>query len=372
MAAPQATGVAALILSVNPDLTELEVRNTIRYNADDYGTTSCGSNGEQWDGDGRLNAFKALDDAVPPLSVSLSGPYALDTHEQGTWSTSVSGGYGSISNYNWEYQPTNSNTWGDLGCADSDCSHIFVNYTNSTQWGGIRVTVTKGIETDTASRSIEVSPTCSSMQQKICLSSKANGQDATLRNLKAQSSSDGTATLTWKTAGSVPPSRFIVQHRRDSTAAWEKVGTVRPADSVGTSAETGPTYQFQADRLDPGPHQFRLAYAAPGPAKQSMRASQVVTATVEMNEAYRLATYPNPVQERATVELAVKEQQEVTVRVYDVLGRSVTTLRQGPMRAQQPERLSLDASEVGLSSGTYFVRVQGEDFVATKRLTVVQ
>jgi hypothetical protein len=68
----------------------------------------------------------------------------------------------------------------------------------------------------------------------------------------------------------------------------------------------------------------------------------------------------------------VKEQQEVTVRVYDVLGRSVTTLRQGPMRAQQPERLSLDASEVGLSSGTYFVRVQGEDFVATERLTVVQ
>jgi len=306
----------------------------------------------------------------PPPRASLSGPYELDTHEQATWTASVNGGVGSTS-YDWEFKSTDSNTWQDLGCVGSDCTHIFTNSTNRTQWGGIRVTVTKGTQSDMASRSVAVSSTCgSSMLQYICLSSKANGQ--VLRDLKAQSPSTGTATLTWKTAGSLPPSRFIVQHRSDSTAAWKKAGTVRTTDSVGAATEDGPAYRFEVNELEAGLHQFRLAYAAPRPGKQSMHTTRAVTATVEMSDAYRLSAYPNPIRKRATVELAVKERQEVTVQVYDVLGRAVTTLHEGSMRAQDTKRLSLDASELGLSSGTYFVRVKGEAFVATKRLTVVR
>lgn len=81
--------------------------------------------------------------------------------------------------------------------------------------------------------------------------------------------------------------------------------------------------------------------------------------------------YPNPAWERATLKVAVKEAQEATVTVYDVPGRRVTTLHDGRLRAQDTERLSLNASREGLSSGTYFVRVQ-QGFAATERRTVVQ
>ncbi|PSQ91273.1 MAG: hypothetical protein BRD30_03570, partial [Bacteroidetes bacterium QH_2_63_10] len=74
----------------------------------------------------------------------------------------------------------------------------------------------------------------------------------------------------------------------------------------------------------------------------------------------------------ATVELAVKERQEVQGRLYDVLGRRVATLHSGPLPAQELRRLRLDASATSLTSGTYFLRVAGEGFAVTKQITVVR
>jgi serine protease len=52
-AAPQVSGVAALILSLNPDLTQEQVRNILVKTATSYGETD-------WAGAGRLNAYQAL------------------------------------------------------------------------------------------------------------------------------------------------------------------------------------------------------------------------------------------------------------------------------------------------------------------------
>lgn len=52
-AAPQVSGVAALILSMNPELTEKQVREILINSATSYGETD-------WAGAGRLNAFQAL------------------------------------------------------------------------------------------------------------------------------------------------------------------------------------------------------------------------------------------------------------------------------------------------------------------------
>jgi hypothetical protein len=72
------------------------------------------------------------------------------------------------------------------------------------------------------------------------------------------------------------------------------------------------------------------------------------------------------------VELAVKERQPVTIRLYDVLGRQVETLHRGPVPAHTDRRLRVDVSEMELSSGTYFLRVRGETFTATTKLTVAR
>ena len=119
-----------------------------------------------------------------------------------------------------------------------------------------------------------------------------------------------------------------------------------------------------------GTHQFRLRAQTEG-AKNAFT-SRTASAEIRLEEAYDVTTYPNPVQRRATIELAVRERQNVTVAVYDVLGRRVTTLHHGSLPAQNARRFRLNASQAGLSSGTYFVRVTGEAFADTRRLTVVQ
>jgi hypothetical protein len=177
--------------------------------------------------------------------------------------------------------------------------------------------------------------------------------------------------LTWRAGRSSLPARFVVEHRADTTGAWSEVGTVAAGDSVRADSTASPTYRFEAEDLAVGVHQFRLA-VAPEDEAGAKQTTGPVTARIELKEAYRLQSYPNPARERATVELAVKERQDVTVAVYDVLGRRVTTLHRGRLPAQETKRLSLGASEAGLTSGTYFVRVQGEGFAATERLTVVR
>ncbi len=93
--------------------------------------------------------------------------------------------------------------------------------------------------------------------------------------------------------------------------------------------------------------------------------------TIELDGAYQLSTYPNPVRQQAIVELAVQDRQDVSVRLFDVLGRRVATLHSGPLPAQELRRLRLDVSSTGLTSGTYSLRATGEDFAATEQITVV-
>jgi hypothetical protein len=96
----------------------------------------------------------------------------------------------------------------------------------------------------------------------------------------------------------------------------------------------------------------------------------VIEAEVQLAEAYAVTAYPNPFRGQARVEVAVREAQQVTVEVYDVLGRRVARLFDGAVAASQTEALAFSAS--GLGSGLYVVRVTGETFRATRRLTLVR
>ncbi|MCS3626800.1 hypothetical protein GGP85_000696 [Salinibacter ruber] len=456
----------------------------------------------------------------PPLEASISGPGALNSGQQGTWAASVEGGSGSTS-YDWEYREPGVYTWNDLGCTGKSCSHTFYNFGDIIKHGGVRVTVTKGSETDAASLIVGVTPSCgdnvlicpsgpgplsantTESSDETTSSAKTNNSSVdflALRSLQVESTKSR-ATLTWTTTGQVPPSRFVVQqrpdtalswsslssvnaadsvktdsthkpayqvtvdsmsssedaganpqfrlayqhpdvpkrfteilsvqpngvstladtdasvvkspnrarktynlqanrtneeviltwnggkrsvpttfavqHRTDPAEEWSKIGTVTASDSVQTNGEPGPVYRFEAGGLAVGTHQFRLAHAGSQKvegrrAKRKTKTSRVVSVTIELDGAYQLSTYPNPVRERVTVKLAVKERQDVQVRLYDVLGRRVATLHSGPLPAQELRRLRLDVSSTGLTSGTYFLRASGEDFDTTEQITVVR
>ncbi len=99
-----------------------------------------------------------------------------------------------------------------------------------------------------------------------------------------------------------------------------------------------------------------------GCAERPINAPQAVTAAISY--------YPNPFADYATIEVSVNEPQQLSVRVYDASGRFVTQLFEGETQALQFQRFRLDGA--GLSSGTYFVRIEGEYFSEIKAVTLLR
>jgi hypothetical protein len=78
--------------------------------------------------------------------------------------------------------------------------------------------------------------------------------------------------------------------------------------------------------------------------------------------------YPNPVRGGAQLSLMLeRESVHLRITMYDVLGRRVAVLHDGPM-SEGEHMLGIDAGK--LATGTYFVRVVGEGTFATRRFTV--
>jgi hypothetical protein len=102
------------------------------------------------------------------------------------------------------------------------------------------------------------------------------------------------------------------------------------------------------------------------------RTAEVVVASEggpEPGEPLRLEVAPNPFRGAATVTLSLSEPSEAMAAVYDVLGRRVSVLHEGPMAAG-PHALRFDGR--GLPTGVYVVRAAAGEAVVTRRLTLVR
>lgn len=79
---------------------------------------------------------------------------------------------------------------------------------------------------------------------------------------------------------------------------------------------------------------------------------------------------PNPVDERTAISINPPTDQEVTVELLDAEGRVLQTVGSPFARAGRQTAVSVDVR--GLPAGTYFLRVQGEQEIVTKRVVVVR
>lgn len=78
---------------------------------------------------------------------------------------------------------------------------------------------------------------------------------------------------------------------------------------------------------------------------------------------------PNPASGLVRLTLTVDRAQQVRVALYDVLGREVAVLHDGPAG---PLALALDVDGAALPAGVYVVRASGESFVGVRRVTVAR
>lgn len=82
------------------------------------------------------------------------------------------------------------------------------------------------------------------------------------------------------------------------------------------------------------------------------------------------AAYPNPFNPQTQFTLEVADLQEVRLALYDIQGRQVALLHDGPLAPNTAHSFAVDGQR--LSSGTYVVAVQGERFRDQLRLSLVK
>jgi hypothetical protein len=79
--------------------------------------------------------------------------------------------------------------------------------------------------------------------------------------------------------------------------------------------------------------------------------------------------YPNPFNPTTVISYQLPVASEVSLKVYDVLGKEVMTLVNG-RQAAGAYNYTLNASN--LSSGVYFYRLRAGNFVSTKKMMLVK
>lgn len=192
-----------------------------------------------------------------------------------------------------------------------------------------------------------------------------------MAGLNAQTN-DRSVLLEWTTASETNNTGFYVEHQRltgEDTSAVEPDGWTRSGFVEGTGTTESPQeYRHRISDLNYGRHAFRLRQVD---TNGDETVTEVVETEVRLDEGYEVgAPYPNPVRRQATLEITVREAQPVRIELYDVLGRRVRTVHDEELSAQQTRRVQIGAGD--LSSGVYFLRIQGDNFSETQRVTVVR
>jgi hypothetical protein len=79
--------------------------------------------------------------------------------------------------------------------------------------------------------------------------------------------------------------------------------------------------------------------------------------------------YPNPFNPMTVIRFSLPRRENVTLEVFDVLGRDVAMLVNEQMEASE-HSVIFDAS--GLTSGVYFCRLQAGKFVSLKKMVLIR
>lgn len=82
-----------------------------------------------------------------------------------------------------------------------------------------------------------------------------------------------------------------------------------------------------------------------------------------------LLNYPNPFNPSTTISFSLPETEFVTLKIYDMLGREITTLVN---EEKSPGYYSLEFDGRELASGTYIYRIQTSKFIEAKKLILMR
>jgi len=79
--------------------------------------------------------------------------------------------------------------------------------------------------------------------------------------------------------------------------------------------------------------------------------------------------YPNPFNPTTNIKFDLPKDVNVSIRIYDILGREVILIADGFYKAGT---YSINFDGSNLSTGTYFYRIQAGDYVDAKKMLMIK
>jgi len=176
---------------------------------------------------------------------------------------------------------------------------------------------------------------------------------------------DNDVVLSWRTASETNNAGFRLERKAETKDNW----TVMESRVDGSGTTTEPqTYQYRAKEVTPNTYTFRLKSVS---TDGTVEVEGETTVEMEMEDEYAVSpVHPNPVSGRGQFQVQVRETQEVRVTLYNVLGQKVRILHDGVLESNTPQTLRVDGTS--LANGVYFVRVSGDTFQATQKVTLAR
>ncbi len=156
--------------------------------------------------------------------------------------------------------------------------------------------------------------------------------------------------------GIVRPQNLYIAYRPNPSSPWKPLSSYRDGDYLKAFNLAGNEFG-----------QFAIASKT---SRNPLAAQLNIQKTNNNAKSYALAqNYPNPFNPMTTIQYSLANTGNVSLKVYDILGREVANLVNGRQAAGE---YTVQFNAANLASGIYFYRLQAGDFVQTKKMMLVK
>jgi len=180
---------------------------------------------------------------------------------------------------------------------------------------------------------------------------------------------DREVRLNWTTASEMENDRWIIDRSLSENGPWNTIheepgqGTVNTATHysyIDGTVQNGITYWYRLTDVSMlgARHSHPVVNATPGSLFDGVP-----------NEFVLRQNFPNPFNPTTTFEFALAEAGFTTLKVYDLLGREVATIVEGPMEARWYQ-VTWNASNI--ASGVYLYTLTSSGFSDTRKLLLMK
>ncbi|MFZ1321919.1 MAG: YCF48-related protein [Ignavibacteria bacterium] len=173
-------------------------------------------------------------------------------------------------------------------------------------------------------------------------------------------------TLRWHTSGEINNRGFEIERKSSSVSLveWSDIGFM---DGYGTINELV-SYTYEDKYLLPGKYKYRLKQIDyNGNFKYYELNSEVI---IGAPEKYVLSqNYPNPFNPVTKIKYQIPEDQFVSIKVYDILGKQIQILQNNFIKAGSYE---IKFESGNLPGGIYFYKIETQNYFETKKMILLK